>query len=152
MTTHTKKSAIIHQRDLNEARGHFERALGLLLLLFSVTGSIIAFNGGWAHIAAGQWTIEGSLAGAGVQIGCTLVEWFYRVRRGSAPYVIALVIDAGTTIVGFGPLFHDQLAAKLPIAVDLSSWLTWLIIGAVALLLAFAPEGVLIDDAKGDSP
>lgn len=150
MTVRTKKSAIINQRDLNELRGHFERAIGLLLLLLSVLSSIIAFNGGWERITAGEWTLAGCAAGAGVQFCCTLVEWFYRVRRRSAPYLIALAFDTGTTIAGFGPIFHDQIAAKFPLAPDLSSWLAWAIIGIVALLLAFAPEGVLIDDAKGD--
>jgi hypothetical protein len=148
MTVRVKKSAVISQRDLNEVRSHFERAVGILLLLFSVIGSVIAFNGGWPGIAAGHWSFTGVLAGLGVQAGCTLIEWLYRVRRLSAPYLIALVVDTGSTIVGFGPIFHDQLTTKLPIAQDLASWLAWGIIGAVALLLAFAPEGVLIDDAR----
>jgi hypothetical protein len=151
MSVRSKKSAIVRQRDLNELRGHFERAIGLLLLVFSVAGSVIAFNGGWASVTAGRWSLTGVIAGAGVQLACTLIEWFYRVRRTSAPYLIALAVDAGTSIVGFGPIFHDRLAAKIGVADDLASWLAWGIIGALALALAFAPEGVLIEDSKGES-
>jgi len=150
MAVRSKKSAIVSQSDLNETRAHFERAIGLLLLVLSVAGSVIAFNGGLDNIRAGGWSVAGILAGAGVQAACTVIEWLYRVRRSSAPYLIALAFDAGTSIVGFGPIFHDKLAAKIPVADDLSSWLAWGIIGVLALLLAFVPEGALIDDPKGN--
>lgn len=150
MAVRSKRSAIVTQSSLNETRAHFERAIGLLLLVLSVAGSVIAFNGGWENIRAGHWSVAGILAGAGVQLACTMIEWFYRTRRSGGQYLIALFVDAGTSVVGFGPIFHDRLAARIPVADDLASWLAWGIIGALALLLAFVPESALIDDPKGN--
>lgn len=138
MTTRSKPSAIFTQTQLDHGRSHFERGSALALLALSIVGSVLAFN-------AVAWSIAGVVAGIGVQVLCTAIEWWYRRKRLSAPYLIAFVADTGTTIAGFGPIFHDWIAARLPIAADLATWLAWGIIAVIAMLLAWIPEGRLID-------
>lgn len=139
MTTRTTKpSAIFSQAQLDRGRSHFERGSALALLVLSIAGSVLAFN------PAG-WSVAGIIAGVGVQVVCTAIEWWYRRHRLSAPYLIAFLIDAGTTIAGFGPVFHDPIVGRLPVAPDMASWAAWGIIAAVAAALAFVPEGRLID-------
>lgn len=141
-----KASAIVGVKTLDQIRPHFERSLALLLIGVSIAGSIIALHGGWAALTA-RWSWAAAGAGAGLQIGCTGVEWLYRSRRRSIPYVVALLFDTGTSLAGFGPIFHARLMAWLvPSIGDLSWWGAWLIIGVLALLLAWIPEGRLIDD------
>lgn len=143
--TKRKPSAIFTQQQLDNTRPHFERAVALLMLMFSIAGSIITFCGGWENLSTGNWLWPSFVIGACVQILCIVLEWWWRRNRWSIPYMVALAVDTGTTIVGFGPIFHDNIAARIPVAQDLASWLAWCIIGAIALLLAWVPEGRLID-------
>lgn len=145
MATH-KASSIIRVKTLDALRPHFERSLAVLLIGVSVAGSVIAFHGGWPALAA-RWSWPAFLAGAGLQLGCTGVEWLYRSKRRSAPYVLALATDTGTSVAGFGPIFHARFSLALEAYVGvLSWWAAWAILGGLALLLAWIPEGRLIDD------
>lgn len=136
--TRNKPSAIFTQAQVDHGRAHFERGSALMLLALSIFGSVLAFN-------PKAWSLNGVIAGVGVQVVCTAIEWWWRHKRLSVPYLLAFAVDTGTTIAGFGPVFHDWIMLRIPIAPDLSSWLAWGIIAAAAMLLAFIPEGRLID-------
>jgi hypothetical protein len=137
-TARNKPSAIFTQAQVDHGRAHFERGSALMLLALSIFGSVLAFN----PVA---WSLNGVIAGIGVQVVCTAIEWWWRHKRLSVPYGLAFMVDTGTTIAGFGPIFHDWLAVQLPIAAGLASWIAWGIIAVAAMLLAFIPEGRLID-------
>lgn len=138
MTTRSKSSAIFSQAQLDRGRSHFERGSALALLALSIFGSVLVFN-------PVVWTVAGVIAGIGVQVLCTAIEWWYRHKRLSAPYLVAFVVDTGATIAGFGPLFHDWITGLLPITPDVGSWAAWGVIATAAALLAWVPEGRLID-------
>ncbi len=147
-TAHTRKrSAIVRTATLEASRPHFERAIGMLMLIVSFAGTVALFNGGWTPTLRGALG-TGALLGFGLQAICTAVEWMYRRRRFSLPYLAALALDAGATALSYYPLFGLSVAAAIApsgLGDSAASVLSWAIIGMASILLAMLPEASLID-------
>jgi hypothetical protein len=144
-----KKSAILSGDQLDQARPHFERWVSIALLVLSFGGTIVALHGGWDVIAAGHLQLAAILGGIALQALCTAVEWFYRHKRLHPFYLLALVLDAGPTAIGYHAILAPGLLALLAIAGltgGLATAITYGLIIVSAVILAWLPEGSLIDE------
>jgi hypothetical protein len=141
--TKRKHSAIVRGATLDRMRPGFERLVGVGLLSLSFAGSVLAFNGGWG--ASINWL--GVTAGISTQVLVTVIEWLYRHQRLSWQYGGVLLIDIGTTIVGFSPLILLPIVSLLTAigAVEYTGIIGWGVIVLASILLAAVPERILID-------
>ncbi len=148
MTTQ-KKSAVLKQRDIDHARPIFERISALVLLSFSFLGTVAAFHSGdWSALRALE--LNWGAVGAGILLQglCTAGEIFYRHRRLSPIYLVALAFDAGPTALGYLPIIKNPLmgiAETIGLTGTPADIFVYLLVLLAALLLAWVPEGRLID-------
>lgn len=101
-----KSPAIIRTETVEEVARHTIRWTSLVVLLTSYVGAIMAFNGRWP--TSWQFWHEVSpiaiIAGIVLQSFCTLMEWANRMHRSNPKYLGPLLIDIGSSYVGFAPL------------------------------------------------
>jgi hypothetical protein len=149
-----KASAVFNGATFEALQPWIERVVGCVLLLTSFVGSVVTFNGGWESTFHTTWDIErwtisplAVVLGIGVQVICTLVEWAYRRRRLSWQYLLALMVDGGSTLYAFLPVLY------IPIFGSLAGVVHWMVAMGVAYLVSFAvvlvaaimPEYILVD-------
>jgi hypothetical protein len=141
-----KQSAIVTRATLDRQRGAFERFSALTLLLLSFAGTVAALSGGWAALRTNP-QLAPIVGGIAAQLALTATEYWYGAGRGPLRYRLALCIDAVLTTIGYGPLFVPWLTTYLTArgTGELASVLSWGIVGALALALAWWPEKTLID-------
>lgn len=143
-----KRSAILSARALERLRPWLERIAALALLALSFASTIAVLNGGWDPTLALKWG-AGAWIAVGIQSACTLVEWAYKRDKRNVWYIIALAFDAGPTALGayalLAPIVYRGIAL-LHVAGQSADVLSWIIIIFAAVLLAMAPESILIDD------
>jgi len=141
-----KKSAIVTRATLDRQRGAFERFSALTLLLLSFAGTVAALSGGWASLRTDP-RLAPIVGGIVVQLVLTATEYWYGAGRGPWRYRLALCFDMVLTTIGYGPLFVPWLTTYLTAhgIGELARVLSWGIVGAVALALAWWPEKTLID-------
>ncbi len=149
-----KASAVFRGETFEALQPWIERVVGGVLLLASVVGSVVAFNGGWEATFHTSWDVQrwtiaplAVSAGLGIQIVCTLVEWAYRRRRLSWQYLLALLVDSGSTLYAFLPVLYAPIFGSLagmlwPIV---ASGVAWIVSLAVVLIAAIMPEHILVD-------
>lgn len=152
------RAALIQARDLQRFQPLFERFFAILALAIGVFGSILAANGGWERTIALQIRWPAVIAALFVQVVVTLAEWVYKQRRETGwhtfvatltepRYVFALIIDATLTFLGYAPALWPVLYPFLQsIAPALAGMLFAMIMMAGAILIAWAPETVLVGD------
>ncbi len=101
-----KSPAIVRGETVEEFARHTVRWTSLGVLVVSFIGAIMAFNGAWPT----SWrvweevSILAAVAGIVVQAFCTLMEWANRKKRTSPQYLGPLLVDIGSTYIGFAPL------------------------------------------------
>lgn len=101
-----KSPAIIRAETVEEVARHTIRWTSLIVLAISFIGAVMAFNGRWPT----TWQIWNDvspvalIAGIVLQGFCTLMEWANRKNRLSPQYIGPLLIDIGSTYIGFAPL------------------------------------------------
>jgi hypothetical protein len=151
---HRKASAVFSGDTFEALQPWIERVVGCVLLLASVVGSVVAFNGGWEatfHTSWDyqQWTIAPLALGAGlgIQVVCTLVEWAYRRRRLSWQYLLALLVDSGSTLYAFLPVLYAPIFGSLAGTLwpMVASGVALMVSLAVVLIAAIMPEHILVD-------
>jgi hypothetical protein len=149
-----KASAIFRSQTFEALQPWIERVVGGVLLLSSFLGSVVAFNGGWERTfqqswEPTRWTIApiAIILGLSVQIGCTLVEWAYHRRRLSWQYLLALLVDSGSTLYAFLPVLYTPIFASISGIVPwiIAAGLAWVVSLAVVLIAAIMPEHILVD-------
>jgi len=143
-----KRSAIVSARALERWRPWLERIAALALLGLSFLSTVAVLNGGWGPTLALHWS-AGAWVGVGIQSACTVVEWSYKRDKRNVWYVIALAFDAGPTALGAYALLAPTVQrgiALLHLTGQSADVLSWIIIIFAAVLLAMAPESILIDD------
>ena len=101
-----KSPAIVRAETVEEIARHTVRWTSLGVLAISFIGAIMAFNGSWptSWRVWEQVSLLAIIAGIVLQGFCTLMEWANRKRRGSPQYLGPLVLDIGSTYIGFAPL------------------------------------------------
>lgn len=140
-----RTSTVIHARELERTRPWFERLAALALLGLSFAGTIAMLNGGWGPTIAFRFG-PGAVVAVGIQILCTYVEWAY--ARTSMAYLLAIMFDAVPTALGYAPLLLPTIYRGVALAQltgQAADVVAWGIIGIAALLLAMAPETILVD-------
>jgi len=101
-----KSPAVIRGETVEEIARHTIRWTSLGVLLVSFVGAVMAFNGTWPT----SWRLWENvspvalIAGLVLQGFCTLMEWANRKKRTSPQYLGPLLLDIGSTYVGFAPL------------------------------------------------
>lgn len=152
------RAAVIQARDLQRFQPIFERFFAVVALTVGVFGSILAANGGWERTISLQIRWPAVVAALFVQVAVTLAEWLYKQRRQTGwqtflatlaepRYMLALIIDAALTFLGYAPALWPILYPFLhSIAPALAGMLFALIMLAGAILIAWAPETVLVGD------
>lgn len=145
-TSGPKQSAIVSREALDRQRGAFERFTAFGVLFFSFAGTIAALSGGWTALRSDPRLAPIAL-GVLIQAALTAAEWWYGAHRGPWRYRTALVVDSGLTTVGYGPLVVPWLTAYLAArgAGELADVVAWIVVGALAALIAWYPERTLID-------
>ena len=146
-----KGTAVVKGSTVDEVARHTIRWTSLLVLAASFIGAIITFNGRWPTTWR-VWedvSIIAILAGVLLQAFCTLMEWANRKNRFSIKYLTPLVIDVGSSYIGFGqlliPTFTQGLArAGLPELASTVAAHAGVVL--VALWLAYYPEQNLIEE------
>jgi hypothetical protein len=146
-----RSSAIIRGATVEKVATQTIRWTSLAILACSFVGAIIAFNGRWPSTwrVWEQVSIVALVGGLLLQVFCTLMEWANRKRRHSPRYFVPLILDVGSTYIGFAPLiapfFRDGLArAGLPD--PLPSLLAHAGVILLSLWFAYYPEQNLIED------
>lgn len=151
-----KASAIVTGAQLARGRNAFERVVGLGLLIGSVAGSILAFNGGTA------WPIApaAALGGVGIQILITIIQWFYHphvshglgrftrlavwLRGLTWKYVASVLLGAGLSAAGYRTILWESLAAVAGRVIDPTIG-AWALLVVVSLIMEVIPENILVD-------
>lgn len=146
-----KGTAVVRGETVDELARHTVRWTSLIVLAVSFIGAIIAINGRWPTTwrVWEQLSLLAVIGGIAVQGFCTLMEWANRKRRLSIQYIGPLVIDLGSTYIGFAPLLVPPFSrglksAGLPETVSLV--LAHIGVVLLALWFAYYPEQTLIDD------
>ena len=144
----TKDSAVVSRARLQRQRGGVERFTAFLVLFLSFIGSVVALHGGWTPFLTSVVTLKPNwaalLLGIALQLILTYLEWHYFDRPAIA--WSARLVDAGTTALGYGPLFIVPLAAALTSkALPQGDIAAWCIIGIISLLVAWYPENRLVE-------
>jgi len=142
-----KASAVVSRAQLARSRGAFERAMAATVLLVSYLGTVLTIAGGVAPLLAAPTRPLPWLGALVVQGGLTALQWWYgNVSRRHPAYLGSLVIDAGATIWGYGPVFAPPIAAAIA-AREISepALAAWAIVGVAALAIAWYPEHILVD-------
>jgi hypothetical protein len=101
-----KSPAIVSGETVEEIARHTVRWTSLGVLAVSFIGAIMAFNGQWptSWRVWEQVSLIAAVAGVVLQGFCTLMEWANRKKRLSPQYLGPLLIDIGSTYIGFAPL------------------------------------------------
>ena len=75
----------------------------------------MAFNGHWptSWRVWEQVSIVALIAGIALQGFCTLMEWANRKRRTTPQYLGPLLLDIGSTYIGFAPLLAPTFQKAL---------------------------------------
>lgn len=142
-----KQSAIVTRATLDRQRGAFERVAAAGLLLISFAGTIAVTSGGWAALFAAPQP-GAILTGIAIQLALTAAEWWYGAGRGPWRYRVALCIDTGLTVAGYGPLIAPALIAYLAergAGAQNAALVAWPLIVIASAALAWYPEKTLID-------
>lgn len=101
-----RSPAIVRAETVEEIARHTVRWTSLIVLAVSFIGAIMAFNGRWptSWRVWEQVSIIALAAGVLLQGFCTLMEWANRKKRLSPQYLGPLLVDIGSTYIGFAPL------------------------------------------------
>lgn len=154
--TSGKASAVVTSAQLARGRNAFERVVGMGLLIGSVAGSVLAFNGG----VTWPVTPAAALGGIGIQVLITVIQWFYHphVPRGLGrftrlamwlrgltwKYVASVLLGAGLSAAGYRTILWEPLAAVAGRAVDPTIGALILLV-VVSLFMEVIPENILVD-------
>lgn len=145
-----RSTAIVKGSTVDEIARHTVRWTSLVVLLVSFTGAIVAVNGAWPSpwYDVRQISPIALVGGILIQSFCTLMEWANRKRRLSPHYIGPLLLDLGSTYIGFAPLLVPIFAAGL-LRAGLSASVGTVIAHAGVILLAiwfaYYPEQHLVD-------
>lgn len=144
-----KSPAIFRASSVEEFARHTVRWTSIIVLIGSFVGSVMAFNGSWPatwkvweHIS-----LVALVGGIGVQVFCTLMEWANRKNRLSPRYIGPLLIDVGSTYIGFAPLLIPVLVRALSrttMPASAAQVVAHVAVIVVAWWLAYYPETNLI--------
>lgn len=146
-----KGTAIIKGETIDEVARHTVRWTSLIVLAVSFIGAIIAFNGTWPT----SWrfwehvSLLAIVSGIALQGFCTLMEWANRKRRLTPHYLGPLMLDIGSTYIGFAPLLvpnfqRGLLQAGLPTQIGMVVAHAGVVM--LAIWFAYYPEQTLVDD------
>ena len=154
-----KDTAIVNGARLRRMRTPLERLVGFSLLLGSVLGNVLAFNGG--KLLPLEWIALG--AGIGAQIVLTALQWVYKphghgvfgaVATLKWQYLASVATGTGLSIVGYAAvLYAPALRVFLPMprlhfaVMGISGPIlaTWALITVVSLVIEVIPEHILVD-------
>lgn len=147
-TTRGKESAITSRARLRRQRGAIERYTAYVVLFVSFLGTVVALAGGWEpfimSLLAWRPNVAALGGGIGLQALLTYLQWHYFDHKPIS--WTARLMDAALTAIGWGPLFAPwlnlQLAAR---AVPEPLYVAWVILGLVALAVAWYPESRLVE-------
>lgn len=149
--TRTKSTAIVSGAAVEEFARHTVRWTSIGVLAISFVGAIMAFNGRWpttwsfwTHI---HWLA--AVAGIVLQAFCTMMEWANRKKRLSPGYIGPLLLDIGSTYIGFATLLVPFFVRALERTTLSSVAAQVMAHGAVIVLswwFAFYPELNLVED------
>ena len=144
-----KSPAIVRAETVEEIARHTVRWTSLVVLAISFIGTIMAFNGSWPT----SWrlwehvSLVAVIAGVLLQGFCTLMEWANRRNHLSPQYLGPLLLDVGSTYVGFAPIFAPLFLRGLERATLPSSMAQVIAHLAVVLMawwFAYYPEQNLV--------
>lgn len=139
-----KPSALLSSARLERQQPYFERCVGAALLGLSIAGTVALFQQRWGMPHLGPLA-----AGVALQGIITYVEWAYRRRRLSKPYIAALVIDVGLSVGGYLSIVLPAMRRLFTAAgfgATMAGVGAWLFILAAAGFLAYIPERILVKD------
>jgi hypothetical protein len=145
-----RSAAIVKGSTIDEIARHTVRWTSLGLLVVSFVGAIVAINGAWPNpwYDVRQISLIAAIGGFVLQGFCTLMEWANRKRRLSPKYLGPLVLDLGSTYIGFAPLLAPIFVGGL-VRAGLGDTLAAIIAHAgvilLAIWLAYYPEQNLVD-------
>jgi len=147
-----KSPAIVRAETVEEIARHTVRWTSLSVLAVSFLGAIMAFNGQWPTTwrVWEQVSMLAFIAGVALQGFCTLMEWANRKYRLSPQYLGPLLLDIGSTYVGFAPLLvpvfeRGLIRATLPPLV--TQVVAHLAVVVLAWWFAYYPEQNLIRES-----
>lgn len=107
-------SHVVTAEQLGKAEPHLRRGIAALLWLFSYTGNVLAFGGGWEAIHLDRALLAAIVASLVYQAVCTGVQFVCCQRWWNPFYLIALGASGIPSFIGY----------RLLIAVPLSEWVT----------------------------
>lgn len=154
-----KETAVVSGAALRRMRTPLERLIGFALLLGSVMGNVLAFNGGRLYPV----TAIALLLGIGAQILLTFLQWVYRPHgRGIMArlstlkwqYLGSVAVGTGLSIAGYATVMYApalRLFGTMPrlqftlAGVAGPILAAWLLITVVSLVLEVIPENILVD-------
>lgn len=143
-------TAIVKGETIDEIARHTVRWTSLVVLLVSFIGAIVAINGAWPSpwYDVRQLSPIAVVGGIAIQGFCTLMEWSNRKRRLSPQYIGPLLLDLGSTYIGFAPLLAPIFIGGLTRA-GLPSTAGAIVAHAGVIMLAiwfaYYPEQNLVD-------
>ncbi|HEU5089871.1 MAG TPA: hypothetical protein VFT99_20590 [Roseiflexaceae bacterium] len=143
--TSARSAHLFDADDLAQAQPAIYRFLAVLLWLFSFTGNVLLFGGGWdaytAAWASGAWPRmlgEALALSFAYQALCTIVQFIFCKRWLNPLYLIALFASFVPSFIGYAPLVIEPLAGLAPRAI------LYVGLGLVLLLTDIVPERIFV--------
>ena len=154
-----KETAMVDSAALRRMRTPLERLIGFALLIGSIIGNVLAFNGGRLY----PITALALALGIGAQVLLTFLQWVYRPHgRGlfarlhtlKWQYLGSVAVGTGLSIAGYATVMYApalRLFATMPrlqftfAGVAGPILAAWLLISVVSLVIEVIPENILVD-------
>lgn len=146
-------TAIFKRGTFTRQQNGTKRFLAVLLALISLTGAVIWGGGGpgaWAALTPLWWGVVGA---AVLQVVLTYGQWVFGGPGWWNPlYLICWGVSTTTTVLGYWPMVHGWLTAKVLAVTGAEStagyyapWIAGAIIIIVAAAMDWLPEQTLLD-------
>lgn len=147
-------SHIVTADQLNRAEPGLRRLVGLLLWVFSLTGNVLAFGGGWDQLGWNRALLVAIGASLLYQSLCTVVQ-FVTCRHWWQPlYLIALGASVVPSFLGYWPviamplirgatgIIDERLSVALLSGLPLSSMM-WIVAISLAVIIGLIAVDVI---------
>lgn len=146
-----RSPAIISGETVEQVARHTVRWTSLSVLLVSFTGAVMAFNGGWPTTwrVWEEVSILAVVAGVLLQAFCTLMEWANRSEKLTPKYIGPLLVDIGSTYIGFAPLIvpiFKRALLKATLSELIAEIIAHVAVAVLAWWFAYYPEQNLVKE------
>jgi hypothetical protein len=123
---------------MSRAEPGLYRIIAVLFWLFSFSGNMLMFGGGWQQLGLNEHTATAFGISLAWQVICTALQFVCCKHWYNPVYLIALVASVVPAFIGYYPV------VVIPLAQRLTHPLSWVIVAVVLIATDIIPERVFI--------